>query len=408
MSGFFSIKETESKDRPGGRKYTCISCGAYQNCISPRMQPYGEFNKKILIVGSSPERIDDQNGLPFQSKYGQHLKQTLEKHGVDLEEDCLSTNACLCCTVTEDNEHRLPTNFELECCRKSVLKLINERKPAVIIILGQSALFSLIGHRWKRDLDTIDKWRGWTIPDQDFKAWICPTYDPKQVVQWKREELHTIFDQDIKQAVGMIKETFRVYKEPEIRYLPDEDLSELKKITDGLVAFDIETNSIKSHSKESKLFSFAICTPTNLYVFLTPTKNQQLKILKEFLVNPSIGKFAHNMKFEHAWIFNKFHVEVQNWKMDTMLVSHLLDNRPGISGLKFQTYVHFGVVDYSSEISIYFKYKETKNANAINRIEELYNIPNGIKDLLKYNALDAYFTYKLAILQLKHIKKNTL
>lgn len=401
MSGFFSIKETESKDRPGGKKVSCMACGAYRNCTSPRMQATGEFRKEILIVGSSPERTDDQNGAPFQSRYGQHLKRVLEKCGVDLEEDCLSINACLCCTTTEDNEHRAPTNFELECCRKTVLNVVNERKPKLIIILGQSALFSLIGHRWKRDLDTIDKWRGWTIPDQDFKAWVCPTYDPKQVVQWKRDELYTVFEQDIKQAVEMLKTEFRVYRDPVIEFLPEGDLRRLEQIKKlSIAAFDYETTGIKPHAEGHKIICCSIAVNPNLvYVFMMPESRKARQPFIDFLKNPLIKKVAQNMKFEHAWSLVRLKTEVQNWHWDTMLVSHMLDNRSGVTGLKFQTYVQFGIVDYETEVSPWLKSTEERNANGINKIEELIKTPEGRKALMKYCALDSINEYRLYELQ---------
>lgn len=400
MTGFFSHKETESKDRPGGKKVTCMTCGAYRNCTSPRMQAYGEFQKRILVVGSSPERLDDQTGVPFQSKYGKYLKTVLAKHGVDLYEDCLCVNAVLCTMLTEDNEHRPPTNFEVECCRKTVLKLITDRKPAVIIILGQSALFSLIGHRWKRDLGTIDKWRGWTIPDQDFKAWVCPTYDPKQVVQWNREELKTIFEQDIQQAVEMLKEEFRVYREPVIEHLPKDDLRRLESITGGIIAFDYETTGIKPHAKGHEIICCSIAVnPYLVYVFMLPESRKARQPFIDILLNPNIRKVAQNMKFEHAWSFIRLRTEVQEWFWDTMLVSHMLDNRPGVSGLKFQTYVQFGIVDYETDVAPFLKSVEEKNANSLNRIKKLVETPEGERALMKYCAYDSINEYRLYELQ---------
>ena len=65
--------------------------------------------------------------------------------------------------------------------KKLALKIIEKYKPKVIILLGGSSLLSMIGYRWKKDLGGITKWRGWTIPDRDFKAWICPTFHPSYV-----------------------------------------------------------------------------------------------------------------------------------------------------------------------------------------------------------------------------------
>lgn len=187
---------------------------------------------------------------------------------------------------------------------------------------------------------------------------------------------------------------FPIYKEPTIEVI--EDLEVLRTIKNAF-AWDIETNSIKGHSKESKIISVAICdSEERVFVFLMPQKRSLRLPLVELLENPNIGKYAHNLKFEHSWIECKLGITVQGWKLDTMLMSHCEDNRQGITSLKFQTLVNFGMFDYSSEIEPYLKAKEEKKANSINRIEELISTESGKAKLLKYNALDAYYTFMLA------------
>jgi hypothetical protein len=187
---------------------------------------------------------------------------------------------------------------------------------------------------------------------------------------------------------------FPIYKESSIEVI--EDLEILRTITEPF-AWDIETNSIKSHSQESKIISVAICdSEERVFVFMMPQKRSLRLPLVELLTNPNIGKYAHNLKFEHSWVESKLGIVVRGWQLDTMLMCHCEDNRSGITSLKFQTFVNFGVFDYSSEIEPYLKAKEEKNANSINHIEELISTESGKAKLLKYNALDAFFTYKLA------------
>ena len=121
----------------------------------------------------------------------------------------------------------------------------------------------------------------------------------------------------------------------------------------------------------------------------------------ELLRNENVGKIAQNMKFEHTWSCVRLRQPVVNWVQDTMLMTHLFDNRSGVSGLKFQTYVQFGVVDYDSEVPPFLKSVEEKNANSLNRIMELVAIPGGKELLLKYNAYDSIYEYRLAELQNK-------
>jgi uracil-DNA glycosylase family 4 len=216
MGGFFTKAETESKSRPDGKIYSCISCGAYKSCVNPKMPPQG--NGKIMIIGSAPTSLDDKRGLLFQGKIGKLVETVFDEFDIDIFKNCILTNAFRCNLQTAE-ENRTPTNYEIDCCRKSVLKSIQELKPKVIFLLGDEAIYSVIGHRWKKDLDKIVKWRGWQIPDQDLKCWLVPIYDPKKVDACKGPEMYNIWKADIKNGLDKLKEKFPIYEEPVIDYL---------------------------------------------------------------------------------------------------------------------------------------------------------------------------------------------
>jgi len=105
---------------------------------------------------------------------------------------------------------------------------------------------------------------------------------------------------------------------------------------------------------------------------------------------------------KHIWSLVRLKTEVANWEWDTMIASHILDNRPEVTGLKFQTYVQFGVIDYDSEISPYLK-SGSNDGNALNRIEELVKLPSGKEKLMEYCAMDSIFEFRLAQLQIEKI-----
>ena len=64
-------------------------------------------------------------------------------------------------------------------------------------------VYSVIGHRWKKDLGTLTKWRGWTIPDQELQAWICPVFDIEFVMDGEGAE-ETIWRNDLKQIINLV------------------------------------------------------------------------------------------------------------------------------------------------------------------------------------------------------------
>lgn len=135
---------------------------------------------------------------------------------------------------------------------------------------------------------------------------------------------------------------------------------------------------------------------------MMPKSRKDRQPFIDMLANPDIGKMAHNMKFEETWSAVRLRQPVKNWVWDSMQAAHILDNRPGVTGLKFLTYVHFGVVDYSSEVTPYLK-SASKDGNAINRIYELLKKPGGQEKLLTYCGWDSIWQYRLSMLQMNEM-----
>jgi len=168
-----------------------------------------------------------------------------------------------------------------------------------------------------------------------------------------------------------------------------------------LVAFDYETTGLKPHAEGHKIISASICAePDQAYSFLMPYKSKScMRLWKEILQTDRFGKMAHNLKFETTWSNVVLDCAVNNWKWDSMQAAHILNNREGITSLKFQVYVNFGIGDYGSEVHPYLESGD-KNANAFNKIEELISTDTGKQKLLLYGGLDSLYEYKLAIKQM--------
>jgi DNA polymerase I-like protein with 3'-5' exonuclease and polymerase domains len=132
-----------------------------------------------------------------------------------------------------------------------------------------------------------------------------------------------------------------------------------------------------------------------------PTKRRQLNALKKLLEDPKIGKIAANMKYEDTWLNILHGIHVRPWKFDTMQAAHILDNRPGITGLKFQSYVQFGVLGYDDDAAPYLK---SSDSYGVNRIMELISTKEGFRKLLLYNGIDSLMTYRLALPQMEVLR----
>ena len=411
---FFSKAEIDKANMSmsGIKGQTCQTCGLYKNVNSPRMKPFGNFRKRILNIGNAPGEWDDRKGKPWQGKPGKLLQRTYQKFGIDLFEDCLNINAIGCRPLDENGRDRKPTPHEIACCKRKVSKVIYERNPRVIILLGNTSIQSIIGTVWKNGIGGIAKWRGWSIPDQTYNAWVCSTFHPSYVDQ-SEQEIETIWKQDLKQALQMWekplpqKEDFesqvQILSNPKDIHdsLLSMNMGQIGNDLPNIVATDFETTGLKPHAKEQRLRIISLCdAPNRAIVFKKPKSLRLLKMLKAIYQNPEIGKTAWNMKFEHSWTKVKLGYDISPWVFDPMLGSHVEDNRTGITGLKFQTYRHFGIAGYDEEVHPYLI---APHSNDLNQIDELIKLPGGLEKLQIYCGLDSLFEYRIAVKMMKEM-----
>lgn len=406
MQGFFSKDQLQTPSLSERRMLSCAACCLYKTAQTPKIKPYGNFRKEIMIIGEAPGESENRVGKPWQGKMGMVLQRKYRQLGIDLFEDCVSLNAVNCYPVDRNGNGRTPTDHEIACCRQKVISAIKQYQPRVIILHGGAAVTSVIGYKWKKGNLNVMTWRGWTIPDREFNAWICPTFHPSFVErQEEQNEAEVIWTRDLKQAFKMVEIPLPDYPPEEecveISYDVERVLKELNQ-DDTILAFDIETTGIKPYNTDKhRIVSIAFCNSEDkAYAIPFPSTEPQLKLLKNLLENPRIGKIAANMKYEDNWLSVLHGIQVTPWLFDTMLAAHILDNRPNISGLKIQAFLRFGMPSYDDTVSPYLK---AENANTPNSIEQLVRNEPMFRQLLLYNGYDALLTYRLAQLQMKEL-----
>lgn len=410
MDGFFTSSDSQTSE-PIHRVSGCGACKLHRTCNSPRMEPTGKGEKGILILAEAPGKTEDERNIQLVGDAGQLLRRKLRRFGVDLDKDCRKTNA-ICC---RPEGNRTPTSFEVECCRPRVWREIETFKPKLILLLGGSAVQSFLSHRWKKDLGGIFKWRGWQIPDRDTKAWVAPMFHPSYVLRSESNPaVDLTFTTDLEDALTLLDKPF-----PE--YLNEEQGVEIletdKQVYDRLwniyeysdfISIDIETTGLKPHAQGHKILTCSITTePDRAYAFNFPTDRKTQALFRRILLEDRISKTGHNIKYEDNWFNVILGTPVESWYWDSMLAAHILDNRgadensdnkeSGVKGLKFQTYVNFGLMDYSSHLDQYMK-SDTKKfgGNGFNRNEEAPR-----KELLVYNGVDTIVQYRLALKQME-------
>lgn len=395
--GFFNLGSSTYVPYKSQRGvHSCASCGLYKQAASPKIEPYGNFKQGILIVGEAPGEEEDAAGKPWQGRAGKALQRKCRSLGVDLFEDCLSVNAVNCRPQEKGGGNRAPTEYEIACCRQKVVNAIRRYKPKVVILLGGQAVSSVIGYKWTKDMGGITKWRGWTIPDRDFHAWVCPTFHPSFIIRQEEEnEVDVIWTQDLERALAKVAQPFPEWEREEdcVEILDGirDVLPRLRK--SKCFAFDIETTGLKPYKKDiHKIVTISFCDQQDkAYVIPFPEEERDLALLRKLLENPRIGKIAANMKYEDTWLNVLHGIHVRPWVFDTMQAAHILDNRPGITGLKFQSFVRFGVLGYERDVETYLK-----SGSEPNHIMEMLANRLLFRKLMIYNGIDSLVEYRLA------------
>lgn len=399
--GFFSMGDLLQVRKPLPLLAKCGACGLYKTCKSKKMKPSGIGRKKILIVGEAPGRNEDEIGKPFVGKAGHYLRQRLQKFGVNADVDCRITNALICRPI----DNRIEDQRMIEYCRPNLLKTLTEFDPNVVILLGGPAVKSLIGHLWKENVGPVTQWVGWRIPSQRLNCWICPSYHPSYLMRQESVVLDRMFEQHLQAAVELCGDKpWRKVPDYKTKVTVEFDPRSAAKlirqvIRDGKpAAFDYEAQSIKPDTREAHLIS---CSVSNGDITIAyPWQGEAITATKELIVS-AVPKIASNMKYEDRWTTTKLKCRVNNWMWDTMLAAHVLDNRPGITSIKFQAFVRLGVEPYNEHIQPYLESREP-GGNSLNRIKEV-----DMSDLLVYNGLDSLLEWKVAKLQMEEMGWTT-
>ena len=401
--------ENVGDDAQLGRSLSCISCGLYKGVTSPKMEPHGGFRRGLMTIGEGPGKDEDRLGKPWQGKTGQLLRNALKRLGIDLDRDCLSTNAANC----RPPDNRTPTPHEMACCRhRYVLPTIQRERPRVALLLGGSAAQSIAGSLMPDVNDAITKWRGFRIPVPQWGCWLCPTFHPSFVarsLEEGRREVETIWERDLEAAVAQLSvpvpEPEDLRRKVVILRGEDEILSALERVWRGdKFSHDYETTGLHAICHELVSASFAT-SPDRAFAFTYRRGSAVDEVWRNVLADDGVGKIAHNIKFEDGWSREKFGVEDIEWLWDSMIGAHVVDNRQGICGLKLQSFLQFGIPDYGALIAPFLESVNPKDPTAPNRIYEFVE-RYGEEEELLYNGIDSLVGLRLSLRQMELLKRE--
>jgi uracil-DNA glycosylase family 4 len=398
MNGFFDLSEmvTESTD------HLCHLCGLNKTCSHPCIEPSGDNLLDTLIIAEAPGEEEDRLGTQLKGDVGQFFRLVLEQRELDLDRDFKKTNALRC----RPPKNREPDRIEISSCYPHIEKLIREIKPRFIWLMGKAAIESYFMSRFSTL--TPSRWRGLCIPDFTTGAWVIPLFHPSYAKRNERDPLLlSQYIRDLDFAINCIK------TKPPINSILRPDLDSVRiikdydEICDNLeelilhppeyLFHDYETTGIKPYRAGHKIATVsysvnkkAVAFPMQ-HDFLTPLKQRGVaRLWKKVLLSHS-KKVAHNIPFEDVWARIILDTPPVNWHQCTMTNAHIIDNRQNYTGLKFQSFIHWGLPDYGKEINPFLKNADDRGFNKV--------MEAPLNSLLKYGAIDSLVLEWLFYLQ---------
>jgi uracil-DNA glycosylase family 4 len=368
-----------------------------QDVYDIEVEKYHNFAVNGIFVHNSEE---DSRGIPFIGRAGQKLRSTLHDLGIRIKRDCWVTNTLIC----RPPKNRTPSPREIDYCRPNILNTIEKLKPNVIILLGGAAISSLIGYLWQDSPGEVGRWVGWQIPSQKLNCWICPTYHPSFVMRNQDQKngpvSDLLFERHLEAAFKITAKPWNLgtpdYKKQikiELNPIKAADFIHWAIEDGGPVAFDYETTCLKPEWDGAEIVCCSLYKGGSCGISF-PWHGAAIPAMQKFL-RSDVPKIASNMKFEDRWSKRILGCRVRNWKWDTMLSAHILDNRRGITSIKFQAFIHLGTDPYNRQIEDYL---EAKKGSHLNRVKEIE-----LDKLLLYCGLDSLLELKIAQMQAKKL-----
>ncbi len=103
----------------------------------------GNPSARLMLIGEGPGAEEDATGLPFVGRSGQLLDQLLAAAGLDSSRQAYVCNVVKC----RPPGNRRPSPAEMAACRPWLERQILLVNPALILLVGATALEAVLGIR---------------------------------------------------------------------------------------------------------------------------------------------------------------------------------------------------------------------------------------------------------------------
>ncbi|MBB4509244.1 UdgX family uracil-DNA binding protein [Rhizobium leguminosarum] len=142
----FEVADADSIAELRHQAEGCTRCDLFRNATQV---VFGEglVKSEIVLVGEQPGDQEDLTGRPFVGPAGRLLDRCLEEAGLDRQR-CYITNAVKHFKFTPRGKRRLhakPNAGEIRRCAWWLGAELNILQPKLVVALGASALYALLG-----------------------------------------------------------------------------------------------------------------------------------------------------------------------------------------------------------------------------------------------------------------------
>lgn len=378
------------------------------------MNGEGSENPTWLFLGEAPGENEDEEGTPFIGEAGGELRQGIEDVGIPIDK-CRFDNVVKC-RPPNNNLKKFPK--AIEHCRPHILRVIRATNPKVVVLLGNSAIASLLNKTG------ILKLHGQVINIGRLK-FIC-MFHPAYLLRNNTPATRKSFLEALRTAKRAASSEIVSTKRPERTYLVPKDRRTLQECVDIIKkseypATDVESTTLSpfsarivpkvgcigvAHTNNDSII-FPVSVRTGLEGCKLP-KEEVLEAVKEVWEDKNLKWLAHNGKHDMAYVYvlHKILLGGKGHKtgvsFDTMLASYALDHRKGIHGLDDWA-VRAKMPDYYQPLN---QYKIIHPEADPNVGGNLLLVPADI--LYPYNGDDCICTRRIFFQQRKLLKEQKL
>lgn len=365
---------------------------------TPKMAPQGALSPLVYLLMPAPSMRDDRQGEWMQDQAG---RAVLRQFPRSWDSKLRIGGMIQCATDTvEINQH------ERECCRGRVVKDIEESRPELVIGVGDGPL------HWATGMSGgALRYRGSLIAAQfgNHRCWYyCVAYPNYAFKESKYpSEYQTALEHDIREALDAVENDDLPYLthvgpgpyDTGLEILDEGQGADLVKLERSLLSLaraprcgiDLETTGLRVFQKDPQILTAAVGTFEHTVCFpldfpggwsMAGRRQRAWELFVEWLLWSGV-KVAHNLAMEMEWLAffcgDKI-LRLTEWD-DTMSMCHTMDERPGTKALDTQIRMRYGF--------------PLKAQSRVDVSQKQWWLKYPLKDILRYNGLDAKWTAKL-------------